>query len=323
MKFKTVLLLLLLSLSLPVVAQEKTTIRLGVLAFGTVNWELAALSNENLDKNSNFIIKTRLLASPQAGKIALQSGAVDMIVSDWIWVSRQRSADFDFTFYPYSNTAGSLMVPADSAIRGIADLQAVKLGIAGGELDKNWLLLQALASQQQQLDLNSSVEKAFAAPPLLNQQMLRGKLDAVMTYWHYGARLEAQGYRKIIDGNGIINALGIKLDVPRLGYVFNKSWGEQHRRVVDNFLDTVKQARDRLCSSDSSWQKIAALTKAENITTETLLRERYCQGRVKSWGVEQQQAAEQIYRLLKQYSQNRLTGASDQIQPGTFWDRQR
>lgn len=320
MKFKTALSLLLLFFSAQVTSQDKTTLKIGALAFGTVNWELTALQNEGLDQSPDFALEITKLANPQAAKIALQSGAVDIIVSDWIWVSRQRSAGFDLTFYPYSNTAGALVVPADSPIQSIADLKSTKLGIAGGELDKNWLMLQALANQQQ-LNLDQSVDKTFGAPPLLSQQILHGNLDALMTYWHYGVRLEAQGYRQIIDGHTIVKGLGIEQAVPPLGYVFNKTWGETNAKAVNSFLERVRAAKDILCDSDSSWQAIADLTKAKDIATEKLLRSRYCGGRIEQWGHDQQQAAEKIYALLKQYSQNRLTGSSEHIQPGTFWNR--
>jgi NitT/TauT family transport system substrate-binding protein len=319
MKLNTALSLLLLLFSTQPIAQDKTTIRIGALAFGTVNWELTALQNHSLDQTPEYILDITKLANPQAAKIALQSGAVDMIVSDWIWVSRQRAAGFDFTFYPYSNTAGSLIVPADSPIQSIADLKSIKLGIAGGELDKNWLLLQALA-QRKQLDLNQSVDKIYGAPPLLNHQILQKNIDALITYWHYGARLEAQGYRQIIDGNELVKQLGIKQTVAPLGYVFNKSWGLANASAVKHFFDSVKTAKDLLCNSNDSWQAIASLTKAQDQATEKLLRNRYCQGRVKNWGIAEQQAAEQIYTLLRQVSQNRLTGLSEHIQPGTFWN---
>ena len=320
MRLKTALTLVFLLLSCQAISQDKTTIRIGALAFGTVNWELTALANAGMDQTSAFKLDITKLANPQAAKIALQSGAVDMIVSDWIWVSRQRAVGFDFTFYPYSNTAGALVVPADSPIKEIADLKSVKLGIAGGGLDKNWLLLQSLASQNQ-LNLDQSVEKTFGAPPLLNQLILRNDLDALITYWHYGVRLEAQGYRQIIDGNEIVKALGIEQKVAPLGYVFNRTWGETNASAVNSFFDQVKIAKDQLCASDDSWQAIASLTKAKDKATENLLRSRYCQGRIKDWGQAQQQAAEKVYNILKQLSQNRLTGASEHIQPGTFWTK--
>jgi NitT/TauT family transport system substrate-binding protein len=44
------------------------------------------------------------------------------------------------------------VVAADSPIKQLQDLQGRKLAIAGGELDKNSLLLQALMQKQGQAD---------------------------------------------------------------------------------------------------------------------------------------------------------------------------
>ncbi len=319
MKFKAILFAVVLSFSVNAQATEKLTIRLGILAFGTVNWELTTLNNLKLLENANFHLEIHPVANPQAGKIALQSGAVDMIVSDWIWVSRLRSTGSDFTFFPYSTTSGALVVPEQSSIKTVDDLQGKKLGIAGGELDKNWLLLQALARQNNQLDLFNSVEKIYAAPPLLNQQILHNRVDAIINYWHFAARLEAQGYKQIINGKEILQKLGIKVEVPTLGYVFNHSWANQHKTDVNQFLKLTQQAKDQLCLSDKTWAQIVPLTKAKNNNTAHKLRQRYCNGRIKNWGEKEHQAAAKIYTLLRNLSNNKLTGNSEHLQPNTFW----
>ncbi len=300
-------------------AAETTVIRLGILPFGTVNWELSALQDMNLDGAGRFKLKIQHVANPQAGKIALQAGAVDMIVSDWIWVSRLRSEGADYTFYPYSTTSGALVTAENSPIRSIQDLRGTRLGIAGGELDKNWLLLQALAVKQDQLDLDQSVEKVYAAPPLLNQQILQGRVDAVMNYWHFAARLESQGFRQIIDGKQILKGLGITASVPSLGYVFNRNWANQHKKAVNEFLEATKQSKELLCSDDVAWNKIIPLTRTKQESTQKILRSRYCEGRIQKWGKEEQEAAGRMYSLLKNLSGNRLTGSSKNLQPGTFW----
>lgn len=319
MKIKAALFTIVLCFSPHCFSSEKLTIRLGVLAFGTVNWELTTLKNLNLIDKSDFIIEIHPVANPQAGKIALQSGAVDIIVSDWIWVSRLRSTGSDFTFYPYSTTSGALIVPESSKIKTVNDLSGKKLGIAGGELDKNWLLLQALAWQQHQLDLNTAVEKIYAAPPLITQQILNDRVDAIITYWHFAARLETKGYKQIINGQGILKKLGINTEVPTLGYVFKQSWANQHKTIINEFLKSTQQAKNHLCLSDEVWMQIIPLTKADNTNTEKKLREQYCTGRIKHWGQNEQQAATKIYTLLRQLSHNKLTGISENVQPGTFW----
>lgn len=296
-------------------AGEKTTIRIGVQAFGTVDWELSAIPN---DPAADFQLDIQRLANAEAGKIALQSGAVDMIVSDWIWVSRMRASGADFTFYPYSTASGGLVVPADSAIKSLADLKGKRLGIAGGELDKNWLLLQALA-QRQKIDLNTAVEKVFGAPPLISEQLKQHRVDAALTYWHFAARLEAQGYKQLIDGKDILQGLGINEAIPGIGYVFKQSWAAQHKQAVNSFFKASKQAKNLLCTSDAAWQKVIPLTKADDDATQAKLRQRYCEGGIEQWGENQQQAAARLYALLHALSNKQLTGDSENLQPGTFW----
>ena len=299
-------------------AAETTVIRLGVLASGTLAWELAAMKNEDLLKGVDFELDSITLANQQAGKVALQAGSVDMIVSDWMWVSDMRGQGSDFSFYPYSASAGGLMVPVDSDIKNLADLKGKKLGIAGGELDKNWVLLQALA-QKQQLDLNSSLEKVYGAPPLLNQQLTSHRIDALLTYWNFAARLETQGYRQLMSGEDIIRELGVQETVPSLGYVFKQGWADQHKTALQQFLKAAQAAKDKLCDSDQAWNKIVNLTETDDATTQRQIRTRYCQGRVTQWGDTEQNVAGKIYQLLQQVSGNKLTGKTGALQTGTFW----
>jgi len=299
-------------------AAEKPTIRLGVMASGTLAWELAAIKNLGLQETHNVSLESINLANQQAGKIALQAGSVDIIISDWIWVSSMRAEGADYTFAPYSSAAGGLLVPADSPIKTLADLKNKKLGIAGGELDKNWLLLQALGLKQG-IDLDKSLNKVYAAPALLNQQLTDQHIDALLTYWQFAARLESQGYQQLLSGEEIIRQLGIRATVPSLGYVFKAGWAQQHKAALQAFLNSAKIARDTLCSDDQAWQDIKNLTEAEDLATQQQLRSRYCQGRIEHWDAANQDAAGSIYQQLHQLADNKLTGKNPQLQAGTFW----
>ncbi|MBM4208673.1 MAG: ABC transporter substrate-binding protein [Gammaproteobacteria bacterium] len=290
------------------------TIKIGVQATGTLAWELAKLQSE---KHTAFRIEQRILANAEAGKIALQSGAVDMIVSDWIWAAKMRDEGSDFSFYPYSSTSGVLMAPAKSEIKSINDLKGKRLGIAGGELDKNWLLLKALA-QQEKIDL-TGIETVFGAPPLINEQLLQGRVDVALNYWHYGAKLEAQGYRAIINGREIIEKLGIKQAVPSLGYVFKQSWAQQHKAAVNAFFTAANNAKQALCSNEKDWQHIVPLLQVDDTKTQNSFRQRYCKGEIKQWGNAERNALDSVYATLKTISNNKLTGQAEHLPSELFW----
>jgi len=101
-------------------------IRIAAQKTGTFAWELEVLKAHGLDRQAGITIETTELASTEAGKIALESGSVDLMLSDWLWVSRERSLGGDVVFYPYSSALGAVMVPATSSIASIRDLATKK-----------------------------------------------------------------------------------------------------------------------------------------------------------------------------------------------------
>ncbi len=85
------------------------------------------------------------------------------------------------------------MVPAGSPITDLKGLSGKRHGVAGGALDKNWILLKAQGPETAGLDLESAAQIAYGAPPLLAQKLESGELDAALLYWQFCARLEAKG----------------------------------------------------------------------------------------------------------------------------------
>lgn len=294
-------------------------LRVGVLKFGTVNWELNVIEHHGFAQAEGVDLEVVKLASKNATAVALQSGDVDMIVTDWVWVSRQRAEGEDLSFFPYSRTVGSLMVAKDSGINSLKDLQGKRLGIAGGPVDKSWLIVRALAKQQHRIDLNASVEKVFGAPPLLNQQILSGKLDAVINFWHYVARLEAKGLRPLVTIGGAVESLGAGSDVPMLGYAFREGWANASKEVVQGFARASRTAKALLAKSQAEWDRLRPKMKAKDNATFNALRDGYRAGIPASWGAAERAAAKRLFAVLAQQGGKKLVGKSLGLQAGTFW----
>src|SRR5689334_9530180 len=138
--FRILILGAALSLAITAVHAE-SVIRVGSLRYGTLSWELDVIAHHDLGKEHGIRVESLELAGVPAGQLALQAGRVDVIVSDWLWVSRQRAAGADLTFVPFSSAVGSLVVPSGSAVHDIPDLAGQRLGIAGSAIDKSWLVL--------------------------------------------------------------------------------------------------------------------------------------------------------------------------------------
>jgi NitT/TauT family transport system substrate-binding protein len=317
---RTLTLLLLLALTeLKATEKPLTPLRIGVLEFGTVNWELTLIQAHELAKKRGIDLKIVPLASADASTIALQGGAVDMIVSDWIWVSRQRAESRFYTFAPYSNAVGSMMVKPDSDIRQLADLKGKKLGIAGGPSDKIWLLLRAYAQRKLGVDLTQFTEPSYAAPPLLNELVLRGQLDAALTTWPYAARLEVGGLRTLIEVPEILKGLGIDKPIPLIGWVFREEWAAANTALVKNFLDASYEAKALLATSDAPWELLRPKMRAENEAVFKTLRAKFRAGIPSCADQDTLTAVASTFKILAETGGEKLVGKSKNLSSGTFW----
>jgi NitT/TauT family transport system substrate-binding protein len=300
-------------------AADRPAVRVGVLKFGTVNWELDTIKSHKLDEAEGVDLRIVELASNQATQVTLQGGAVDMIVADWLWVSRQRAEGADFTFAPYSTSAGAVMVPAESDIRSLADLKGHRVGVAGGPLDKSWLMLRALTLRKHGFDPDKDSAKTFGAPPLLNEQIRNGGVDAVLNYWHFAARLKAAGLREVATMGQVTRELGITTDVPIIGYVFSEAWANGNMQAAQGFLRASQAAKAIMSKSDEEWQRLAPLTRAEDDATLAALRDGYRDGIPTAWGPAERNDAAKVYDILAQLGGRELVGDSPHLAPGTFW----
>ena len=300
-------------------AEQANMIRVGVLKFGTVNWELDTIRQHGLDGKAGINLEVVPLASKSSTQVAIQGGAVDVIVTDWLWVSRQRAAGRDYTFVPYSTAAGSLMVDPDAGIKTLTDLRGKRVGVAGGPLDKSWLLLRAYAKQELDFDIASLSKPAYAAPPLLNELALRKDLPAVLNFWHYSARLKAAGMQPLINVKELFPALGVDRPVPLIGWVFREDWANKHRHVIDGFLQASLASKEILLSSDEEWERLRPLMKVKTDQALISLRDAHRAGIQRCFGTEELEAAKNMFAVLAETGGEALVGKQQSLSEGTFW----
>jgi NitT/TauT family transport system substrate-binding protein len=296
-------------------------IRVGSLQYGSVNWELKLIQDLDLDKKNSFELEIVELASKNAAAVALQGGAVDLIVTDWFWVSRQRNESRLFSFIPHSMAAGGLIASKQSNIQNDLDLKNKKIGVAGGQVDKGWLIFRAYYKKKHGTDLINLSRPIFGAPPLLNKKMEQRNFDAILTYWPYQAKLLTDNnFKKVISINEILNELGIPDGMPVIGWVFRDDWGKNNNLDLDNFLKASEEAKKIMLDSDKIWEKIRPNMMAEDDLLFINLREIYREGIPKNKFTKSQiEGAKRLYSILSKIGGKELVGNAKELSPGTFW----
>ena len=299
-------------------AMAADRIRLVAQRTGSLAWELDVIKAHGLDKKADLDIETLELASTEAGKVALRGGSADIIVSDWTWVARERALGDSLLYYPYLSTLGAVMAPAGSPIRDAADLKGKKLAVAGGPIDKSWLLLRALGLQSG-IDLRTAATVVYGAPPLLSQKALQGETDATLTFWNFCADLEAAGLKRAISMDDVLHRLGATGPVAMLGYVFDGAWAARNRAALDRFLDASRQAKEILASTPAEWQRLAPRIGVADPAALALYRTGYSEGIPRRPVAEEETDARGLYHILADIGGTELVGPARELEPGSFY----
>ncbi len=299
-------------------AQAGARVALALQEGGTASWEIAAMQAAGLDAAHGVTLDLRAVADSKGGQVALQAGAVDVMLSDFVWVSSQRNRGADVTFVPHGLVVGGLMADPAGPVRGVADLPGHVLAVAGGPADKSFIILQAYFNATTGKVLTGLITAEFGPPPLVNELLLGGQAQAALNFWHFNVRARLAGMGQVMGVAEMLAALGVSRQPPLLGWVFRDTGPVA---AVRAFLDASFATKALLLADDAIWDQIRPGMRAAE-TDDALfiaLRDAYRAGIVTSYGAADVQAATETYAILAQYGGSDVIGDKPDLAPGTFW----
>jgi NitT/TauT family transport system substrate-binding protein len=295
-----------------------SSLRVSSLRFGSLSWLLDTIREQHIDGKLAIDIDVVDVATNQAGPIALLAGDVEVIVSDWLWALRQRSEGQDLRFAPYSSALGDLMVPPGSPVRRLADLKGKRLGVAGGPIDKSWLLLRAYSRRTMGQDIADVAHPLFAAAPLLTEESRNGRLDAVLNFWTFAARLQGSGFVRILDMAEVLTSLGIEPAPTLVGFVFRERTLTAKQAALQAFFRAVSEGNAVLARSDAAWERLRPLVQPANDAEFAAIRSFYRAGIPGPWGEAETRSAAQLFDMLVALGDKELIGPRTRFDPKLF-----
>ncbi|WP_138465271.1 ABC transporter substrate-binding protein [Poseidonocella sp. HB161398] len=301
----------------PALAQELPQIRAATLEIGTVNWELDTIIRNGFDRAHGFELVLQPYASNDATRVAAEGGEADMFVADWIWAARQRAAGKDWVVIPYSTAVGGLVVPEGSKAETLADLAGGKIGIAGGPLDKSWLILRAYARSEYGMDLAGETEQVYGAPPLIFKTALSGDLDGAINFWHFLAKMKAGGMRELISVEEAAGTLGLDPNTPLLGYVLGEDFLAAHPGIGQALYEASRDAKELLAGDDAAWEAVRPKMNAQTDAQFEGLRADFRAG-IPEPGPVDEAAAGRLLSLMAELGGADLVGDATELPPGLF-----
>jgi len=279
-------------------------------------WELETIKRYGLDTRHNYKLEIQPVANKQAAAVMLQAGDTDAVVSDWIWAARQWNSR-RFAVLPYSQAVGGVMV-REGDIKSVADLKGQRIAVAGGPLDKNWLMLQAFARSEYGFDLAETADVVFGAPPLIHRKMLDGEFDAEINFWPYLARSKAQGLKFLTTTKQLSQSANLTAEIPLLAYVFKHDWANENSELVNAFFLSSQEAKSILKKDAAAWLALKPTMKVKNEREFEALHEGFIQGIPTSMDWPPISKMQSWISFLKKNGGEKLVGANMKLAPEMF-----
>lgn len=291
-------------------AQTLDRLRVASVKFGSLSWLIDTIKHQKLDAAGKFELDVLEVATNQAGPIALLSRDADVIVSDWTWAMRQRAKGEKLRFAPFSSALGSIMVPAGGKIATFEDLVGKKLGVAGSAIDKSWLLLRGYSRKKLGKDIADIATPTFGTPPLLSEELRSGRLDGVLNFWTYAARLSSEGYVQLLRMDAVLADLGISPVPPMVGFVWTEETAKTKGPALAAFMAAVSKGNEVLTQSDEAWDRLKPLVKPSSDAELKTIAQFYRAGVPKPWGASETQSAQALMNLLIEVGDQELLGGA-------------
>lgn len=237
-------------------AQDLKVLRVGQQASGTFSWITHAIEYYGLAEQYGLDIQETTYASKPATQLALRAGEADLVVDDFIGAVIMRDGGTPVRgIWPFSKATGGIVVPTDSPIQSVEDLKGKTIAAASLS-DKSILILRALTTEKYGFDPQDDGAVLQAAPPLMEELLRQGEIDAAIPYWHFVARMVATGdFRDVQLVSTMLSELGLRDDLPILVVVGRDGADPE---AVTSFLAAMQDAIERMKADtdDGVWQSI-------------------------------------------------------------------
>ncbi len=117
-------------------------------------------------------------------------------------------------------------------------------------------MLRAYSRKTMGKDIASVAKPIYGAPPLLTEELRAERLDAVLDFWTYAARLSGGGFRTMLGMEDVLKELGIAPVPALVGFIWRESTQAKKGPAIAAFLDAVAQANAILAKSDPAWERV-------------------------------------------------------------------
>jgi NitT/TauT family transport system substrate-binding protein len=239
-------------------SQAAPVLRFAVIGSGGQTEVPYAIQQAGLDKKYGIKIEIIDFVAPAQQYNMFRAGTADIAGGNFVDLLRQRKGGNAIQaihgFQAYNNM---IVVKPASPIREFAQLKGKKVGTFGVTL-LDWLIVRAAGKKAYNVDLETDATLVPGAPPLLNQFLTKGEVEATLQFSSLTLGPVARGeQRVVIDVPTLMKAAGFGGDPFYLQWIITEKWTKANPEALHKLPAMFNEAYAVLKGDDRLWPALA------------------------------------------------------------------
>jgi NitT/TauT family transport system substrate-binding protein len=250
-------------------SQGVPTLRFAVIGSAGQTEVPFAIQQAGLDKKYGINIEIIDFAAPGQQYNMFRSGAADIAGGNFIDLLRQRKGGNAIqAIHGFQGYTNAFVVKPNSSVKAFADLKGKKVGTFGTTF-LDWLIVRAAGKKAYNVDLQTDASPVPGSPPLLNQFLARGEVDATLQFSSLTLAPIARGEQRVlIDLPALMKAAGFRSDLFYVQWMITEKWAKANPEAVTRLPEMLSEAYALLKRDDGLWP---ALAQRINITDPAII----------------------------------------------------
>lgn len=242
----------------PAASQSPIAVRIAAIGSGGQDEVPFAIQKYGLDKKHGLAMQLVDFAVPGQQYTMLRSDAIDVAAGNFIDLLRQRKAGNKIAaFHSFQTYSNLIVTKPQSPIKTFADLRGKKVGEFGTAF-LDWLIIRAAGQRAYNLDLEKEASPIQGAPPLLNQFLSRGDVDATLQFSTLTFGPVAAGQQRAVSlMPDLMKAAGFDPGSFYLHWHVSEKWTAANPGALARLDAMIEEAYEKLRTDDSLWPPLA------------------------------------------------------------------
>ncbi|MFI5265808.1 MAG: ABC transporter substrate-binding protein [Chloroflexota bacterium] len=240
--------------------------KFGAIANASQSYVVRVMKDKGLDKKYGLDVTIVNLTSAQQQWTSMRSGDVEIASGSVLDLLRQRQAGLKARAIRGSIAIGNEIVTVpDKPYKKLSDLKGARVGTPSTTLF-DWMIVRAAGKKAENFDIGTDTQAANSSPPLLNEQLLKGQLDAALQFAPDNTlAAETQGkLRKIASLAEIMQEAGFDPQSFYLEFTVTEAWTSKNPGGAAKLVAAMDDAINVLETDDSVWPALAKASGVED-----------------------------------------------------------